>query len=546
MSAEPHIVIIGGGFSGAAVAIELLRLAPNGVRVTLLEPRQSPGAGVAYSTAEPTHRINVPAARMQLAGDEEGAFDHWYRHQPVFTVDVQALRPDGSVYPQRGQFGRYVAQRFADAAASSGGRLRHLRDRALAFHQGTVTTDGGLQLKADLLVLAISHPPPSLPAQAEAWRHHPALIANPWQPGALDAIAPHARVAVMGTGLTMADTVATLDRLGHRGSIVAFSRHGLLSRGNLSGAGATWPGDYQQGSLRQRLRQIRLDVAYAAQQGLSWQVVLDAVRQQGQRIWQALSVADRQRFLRHLRHYWDVHRYRVAPQVAEVLEARQRTGSLQVQAARLLSISGEGETLCLTLARRGGGVQTLSVDHLILTTGPAHRALTDSQPFLQDLARRGLIRADALGMGLEVDSRSRAVAEPHVEALPVLVLAYYSLASITRLTRSACLSEMNKEYILLARAKGAGEMTILLRHVLPNIRGTLLTVTALAWTSMLEGAVLTETVFSWPGIGRYLTTALFAGDTTAIMGGTLLIGVSFVLINNLTDLLVRLTDPRVR
>ncbi|MBP7674052.1 MAG: ABC transporter permease, partial [Klebsiella sp.] len=91
-------------------------------------------------------------------------------------------------------------------------------------------------------------------------------------------------------------------------------------------------------------------------------------------------------------------------------------------------------------------------------------------------------------------------------ALPVLVLAYYSLASITRLTRSACLSEMNKEYILLARAKGAGEMTILLRHVLPNIRGTLLTVTALAWTSMLEGAVLTETVFSWPGIGRYLTT----------------------------------------
>jgi len=130
--------------------------------------------------------------------------------------------------------------------------------------------------------------------------------------------------------------------------------------------------------------------------------------------------------------------------------------------------------------------------------------------------------------------------------LPVLLLAYYALASITRLTRSACLSEMNKEYILLAQAKGAGEMSILLRHVLPNIRGTLLTVIALAWTSMLEGAVLTETVFSWPGIGRYLTTALFAGDTTAIMGGTLLIGVCFVLINNLTDLLVRLTDPRIR
>ncbi|WP_438941003.1 ABC transporter permease [Dryocola boscaweniae] len=130
--------------------------------------------------------------------------------------------------------------------------------------------------------------------------------------------------------------------------------------------------------------------------------------------------------------------------------------------------------------------------------------------------------------------------------LPVLLLAYYSLAGITRLTRIACLSEMNKEYITLARAKGAGDMTILVRHVLPNIRGTLFTVIALAYTSMLEGAVLTETVFSWPGIGRYLTTALFAGDTTAIMGGTLVIGMSFVIINNLTDVLVRVTDPRVR
>ena len=146
---------------------------------------------------------------------------------------------------------------------------------------------------------------------------------------------------------------------------------------------------------------------------------------------------------------------------------------------------------------------------------------------------------------LSGDSQAFRNALNHM-VLPVTLLAYYSLASITRLTRSACLGEMNKEYILLARAKGAGEMTIMLRHVLPNIRGTLLTVVALSYTSMLEGAVLTETVVSWPGIGRYLTTALFAGDTTAIMGGTLVIGVCFVLINNLADMLVRLTDPRIR
>lgn len=97
MQTEPHVAIVGGGFSGAAVAIHLLRLAPAGVRVTLLEPREVPGAGVAYSTTEPSHRINVPAARMQLAGEEEGAFDRWYRSQPAFADDPQALLEDGEI-----------------------------------------------------------------------------------------------------------------------------------------------------------------------------------------------------------------------------------------------------------------------------------------------------------------------------------------------------------------------------------------------------------------------------------------------------------------
>ncbi len=147
MQTEPHVVIVGGGFSGAAVAIHLLRLAPTGVRVTLLEPREVPGAGVAYSTTEPSHRINVPAARMQLAGEEEGEFDRWYRSQPAFADDPQALLEDGAVYPQRGQFGRYVAQRFAEKARASGGRLTHLREQALRFEDGEIITDGGHRLR---------------------------------------------------------------------------------------------------------------------------------------------------------------------------------------------------------------------------------------------------------------------------------------------------------------------------------------------------------------------------------------------------------------
>ncbi|WP_082597291.1 ABC transporter permease [Rhizobium sp. Root708] len=123
-------------------------------------------------------------------------------------------------------------------------------------------------------------------------------------------------------------------------------------------------------------------------------------------------------------------------------------------------------------------------------------------------------------------------------ALPATVLAFHALASISRLTRAAILTELGQEYVTTARAKGAGPRRVVFVHILPNVSGTLLTVIALAYASLLEGAVLTETVFAWPGIGRYLTTAMFAGDMPAILGATLVVGASFVLLNALTDLLV--------
>lgn len=130
--------------------------------------------------------------------------------------------------------------------------------------------------------------------------------------------------------------------------------------------------------------------------------------------------------------------------------------------------------------------------------------------------------------------------------LPVLVLAFYAMAGICRLTRSALLGEMGNEYVITALAKGAGRGRVLLRHVLPNVAGTLVVVVALAYAGLLEGSILTETVFAWPGIGRYLTTALFAGDVPAILGSTLLIGLCFVVVNGVADVLAGLIDPRTR
>lgn len=409
--ATTQVIIVGGGFSGTALAIHLARTSSSRLLITVVEPRASLGGGVAYSTQEPAHRINVPASRMQLSGEEQGAFDRWYRQQPECSLDSVAHCDDGAVYPQRSLFGRYLAEQFAAAAqAYPHISLRHVQASAIAWEGEQLLLSNGETLQGDVLALAISHPPPSLPRALQPFSTHPALIANPWQHGVMDAIDPQSSVAIIGTGLSMADVVASLGTRQHRGPLIAFSRRGQLSRDNLSGEWPEWTlAPQDASSARLWLRHIRAEVARAAEQDLPWQRVLDQVRVQGQDIWQSLPLREQQRFVRHLRSWWDVHRYRIAPQVSAVIGARRQQGSLKVLAARLSDISKLGNQLQITLRTRDGASETHRLDHLIVTTGPGHEALTASQPLLQSLSRQGLIRADQLGFGIDVDSQSRTL-----------------------------------------------------------------------------------------------------------------------------------------
>lgn len=130
-------------------------------------------------------------------------------------------------------------------------------------------------------------------------------------------------------------------------------------------------------------------------------------------------------------------------------------------------------------------------------------------------------------------------------AMPALLLAYYSMSIITRMTRTFMLDALSGEYIIAARAKGLSGTRILWRHGFGNIAGRLVTVIALTYAGLLEGAVLTETVFSWPGIGFYLTRSLLNADMNAVLGATLVIGAIYVGLNLLADIVQRLLDPRV-
>lgn len=154
----------------------------------------------------------------------------------------------------------------------------------------------------------------------------------------------------------------------------------------------------------------------------------------------------------------------------------------------------------------------------------------------------GLMLIDTLRSG-DWDAFRSAVS--HI-TLPALLLGYFSLAYIGRMTRSFMIEELGKEYVTTARMKGASEAQVLWRHALPNVLVPIVTIVALSFGYLLEGTVLVETVFAWPGLGLYITNSLFSADMPAVLGGTLVAGICFVLLNKLAEIAYPILDPRTR
>ncbi|MFD1331594.1 FAD/NAD(P)-binding protein, partial [Methylopila musalis] len=235
----PTIVIVGGGVSGAVAAHQLARRAPGEFRIVVVEPRPRLGAGLAYSSVDPAHRINVPASRMTFVPSDPCHFDRWLKADGALKEDPEALTEDGRAFPRRSVFGRYAAETIEPYVLS--GEIEHVQALAtgVALDDGRyrIQLSNGAELTADGLVFAATHPRPSTPAAVRPLEGDPRLVLDAQRGDALNGLAPDARVLIVGTGLTMADIVASLERRGHRGPIVAVSRRGLTSRGHDGPAG---------------------------------------------------------------------------------------------------------------------------------------------------------------------------------------------------------------------------------------------------------------------------------------------------------------------
>jgi uncharacterized NAD(P)/FAD-binding protein YdhS len=413
----PTVVIIGGGFSGTAIAVHLLRqgMGRPGGRVVLVNRSGAMARGVAYGTQSDHHVLNVPAGGMSAFEDDPDSFVRFLRQRGV-TAD------EGS-FVCRHHYGTYLEALLRDAAEQETGvALERVAAEVLRIEpaaDGThawVSLDSGARIRADRVVLAVGNYPPIDPPIATDngfFRASRRYVPDPWRPGALAAAAadPEAPVLLIGTGLTMVDIVLELRAVGVKGRCVAVSRRGLMPVAHRALAHAPGrkevPPNLLDGpaTVRAYLRSVRRHVRAAAVRDVDWRDIIASLRPLTPRLWQALSVDERRRFLRHLKPFWETHRHRVAPQLHDDFLALQRAGDVIVRPGRLLDLREAADRVVVRLQPRGARETVeLEVGTVINCTGPASDTRRLRDPLFEGLQSQGLLRPDHLGLGVETAS----------------------------------------------------------------------------------------------------------------------------------------------
>ncbi len=393
------VAVIGAGFSGAILAVNLLRATSPCTRIILLERGRQFGLGQAYATGNASHLLNVPAGRMSAFTRDPAHFLNWLRQRGENAAA-------DSFVPRR-LYGAYVQELLAQAECAAGARLQLVSGAVTRLIDGwplEIQLDDGRRLAADAAVLALGNFPPQPVLPGHGWQGSPSYRGNPWAPDLAAGLDPEAPVVLIGTGLTMIDTVLTLLDHGHRGPITALSRRGLspnrhASRGHAPPA-LPLP-DYPPQALG-LLCCLRADAAACVAAGGVWQQAMDRFRPFIAAAWRSAPLVERTRFLRHLRRWWEVHRHRIAGPVADRIDAARAGGQLRITAGRIQAVGVCGDGLEVRfIPRAGGPVQCIEAARVINCTGPTQDYTRIDDPLVQGLLADGLVHPDILGLGLD-------------------------------------------------------------------------------------------------------------------------------------------------
>ena len=403
----PSIVIIGAGFSGSLLALHLLKQGPPDLRISLIERQAGFGRGLAYSAQNPRHLLNVRVGNMSAWPGDPGHLTRW-------LAETEGHAGADLAFITRETYGRYIASMLQAAMAGPDGaqRLQLEHDEAVRVAPAeagrlAVTLAMGRTLETDVAVLALGNLPPSTPHGLGLEALAPGLYAaDPWAEGALEGLAPDAPVLLLGSGLTMIDVALGLEAHGHGGVAHGLSRRGLAPRRHTGLVKPhTAPSQPIGAPLSRRLALVRRRT-----REVGWRQAVDEVRASLHSLWRQASPAEQRRFLRHLRPWWDMHRHRMAPAVADWFDARRAAGRLKLGAGRILGVTLADDGVTVTWKPRGQREpKTLHVARIINCTGPGGDPAAASAPLIRGLFADGAVRAHPLGLGLDVTGEGQAI-----------------------------------------------------------------------------------------------------------------------------------------
>lgn len=398
-SSTRPIVIVGAGASGTLLAIHLLRSRGPRLKITLLERQHEPGRGTAYGAAQPYHLLNVRSQNMSAYSDDPAHFVDWLKRHSPDRQGREAQR-----FVPRLTFGTYLAEELKAAEAESHERHEFsvIHDEAIAVerHGDTLRsmTRSGRTIEAGTVIVATGNE--FRPLAKDNWAR------DPWAQPAVGDNGAQKPVLVHGTGLTMVDYVQALTAAGFQGPIIAISRRGLLPRPHTTTHASADVEPPPLGSLAKLINWFHRERARLEASGLDWHTAIDAVRPYSHRIWQSLPRRDQTRFLRHLRPWWDAHRHRTAPEVAERIDALIKSGRLLVIAGKIMSVE-PSETknagALVTFRRRGHtSLSTLQVSAIADCRGVQADVVQSENPLIRALLEEDLARPHPLGLGFEI------------------------------------------------------------------------------------------------------------------------------------------------
>lgn len=411
------VVIVGGGVSGVTVAIHLLRRGGRDLHIDLVERGPWLGKGIAYRVDNPVFRLNVPAGRMSLDPGRPDDFATW-------------AGADGAAFLPRATFGAYVLARFAEAVDGSPGALRVVRGEAVGVDAQCVRLADGTELAAEAVVLATGIEPRVAPSSLPA----DARILDAWDERGLADLPRDGRVLVLGAGLSALDVVALLEARGFQGRMTILSRRGLLPRPHLSPLRGATPlarevVDAAPTDLRGLLGWVRATVRAHEARGEPWQLGIDSLRHHVTRLYRRLPPADRARFVRTVRPYWDVLRHRAPADSLALVDALRRAGRLEVLAGRVAGCRLEADALDVELALVNGPARRERYARIVRCIGPALEPSEAETPLVRALVASGLGAADPAGLGIVTDDEGRVVDASGVPSERILALGAVRRAS---------------------------------------------------------------------------------------------------------------------